>query len=94
MFAGRYFSKRYYTGRYWSPPSGLFVQVGGFGQVVGFGVPTVGIAGGPLLIEVPSLSTLLGFGLPSVSGGLVRPARLFVSLLDALWRLVTRPPGG
>ncbi len=72
--------------------SGLYVQVGGFGQVVAFGLPTVGIGGGALLIEVPSLATLVKFGLPSLTGGLPRPARLFVRSVVNLWRVITQSP--
>jgi len=71
--------------------TGIFVQLGGFGQVVAFGLPTVtGGSGASLLIEVPSLATLIGFGLPSASGGAPRPERLFVRLTHALWRLISR----
>lgn len=70
---------------------GIFVQLGGFGQVIGFGLPTVGVGGGgPLLIEAPSLATLIGLGLPTVGGGSTRAERLFVKMASAMWKALSR----
>ena len=70
--------------------TGIFVQLGGFGQTIAFGLPTISIEAGALEIQVPSLGMLLGFGLPSASGGTPRPERLFVRLASSIWSLVTR----
>lgn len=70
---------------------GIYVQLGGMGQVIGFGLPSVGVGGGaPLLIEVPSLATLIAYGMPSVGGGAARPDRLFVRMAVGIWSLLTR----
>ena len=70
--------------------AGAYVQLGGFGQVVAFGLPTIGNGSAPLLVEVPSLATLLRFGAPTVGGGGSRPERLFVRATTALWRVIQR----
>lgn len=92
MFAGRYFAKTYFAGRYWTPAGGIFVQLGGFGQVIGFGLPTItgGGGGAPLLVEIPSLGTLVAYALPNVTGGLARVERLFVRITSAMWRVAVR----
>lgn len=70
--------------------TGIFVQLGGFGQTIAFGLPTISIEAGALEIQVPSLATLIGYGLPSASGGAARPERLFVRMASAIWSLITR----
>lgn len=70
--------------------TGIFVQLGGFGQVVAFGIPTIGIGSPPLVIEPPSLLTIVRLTAPTISGGLQTVERLFVKLSSALFRTLTR----
>lgn len=72
--------------------SGIYVQLGGMGQVVAFGLPTISVEAGALEIQVPSLLTLIGFGTPTISGGATVTERLFVRLTSAVWSLLNRSP--
>lgn len=71
--------------------TGLYVQLGGMGQVVAFGIPTFGVGGGgALVILPPSLLETSAFGLPSITGGTPIAERLFIRLTRAIFTVLNR----
>ena len=70
--------------------AGLFIILGGFGQVVGFGIPTIGVGAGALEIQIPSLGEIMGFGTPIIGGGATTNTGLFIRITKSIWDYITR----